>query len=66
MVRKPWKEVLANFWVDFTNAAIEGTKDLRVSEVLDVITDSLAPFIFPAREDGSDPSNMPEMFTKAD
>ncbi|HRW30111.1 MAG TPA: type I DNA topoisomerase, partial [Emcibacteraceae bacterium] len=37
----PWKEVLANFWLDFSGA-IEGTKDLRVSEVLDVITDALA------------------------
>ncbi|MDG1997387.1 MAG: type I DNA topoisomerase, partial [Emcibacteraceae bacterium] len=55
----PWKEVLANFWLDFTKA-IDGTKDLRVSEVLDVITDALAPFIFPAREDGSDPRICPK------
>ena len=41
----PWKEVLANFWKDFSEAIGE-TKDLRVSEVLDVITDALAPFIF--------------------
>ncbi len=54
-----WKEVLANFWLDFSKA-IEGTKDLRVSEVLDVITDALAPFIFPAREDGSDPRVCPK------
>lgn len=55
----PWKEVLANFWLDF-NKAIDGTKDLRVSEVLDVITDALAPFIFKAREDGSDPRICPK------
>ena len=55
----PWKEVLANFWVDFSKA-IDGTKDLRVSEVLDVITDALAPFIFPEREDGSDPRICPK------
>ncbi|HPF47750.1 MAG TPA: type I DNA topoisomerase, partial [Emcibacteraceae bacterium] len=55
----PWKEVLANFWLDFSGA-IEGTKDLRVSEVLDVITDALAPFIFPEREDGSDPRICPK------
>ncbi len=54
-----WKEVLANFWLDFSKA-IEGTKDLRVSEVLDVITDALAPFIFPAREDGTDPRICPK------
>lgn len=55
----PWKEVLANFWLDFSKA-IEGTKDLRVSEVLDVITDALAPFIFPEREDGSNPRICPK------
>jgi DNA topoisomerase-1 len=55
----PWKEVLANFWLDFSKS-IEGTKDLRVSEVLDVITDALAPFIFPEREDGSNPRICPK------
>ncbi|MDG1859748.1 MAG: DNA topoisomerase, partial [Emcibacteraceae bacterium] len=55
----PWKKVLENFWLDFTKA-VAGTKDLRVSEVLDVITDALAPFIFPAREDGSDPRTCPK------
>jgi DNA topoisomerase-1 len=54
-----WKDVLANFWLDFSKA-IEGTKDLRVAEVLDVITDALAPFIFPPREDGSDPRICPK------
>ncbi len=55
----PWKEVLANFWLDFS-AAIAETKDLRVSEVLDVITDALAPFIFQERGDGSDPRKCPK------
>lgn len=55
----PWKEVLANFWLDFSKS-IEVTKDLRVSEVLDVITDALAPFIFPERDDGSDPRKCPK------
>ncbi|MBT6031306.1 MAG: DNA topoisomerase I, partial [Kordiimonadaceae bacterium] len=54
-----WKEVLANFWLDFS-AAVGETKDLRVSEVLDVITDALAPFIFQEREDGSDPRKCPK------
>ena len=55
----PWKKVLADFWLDFSGA-IDGTKDLRVSEVLDVITDALAPFIFPEREDGSNPRICPK------
>lgn len=54
-----WKEVLANFWNDFSKS-IEGTKDLRVSEVLDVITDALAPFIFPERDDDTDPRSCPK------
>lgn len=54
-----WKQVLAEFWLDFSKS-IDGTKDLRVSEVLDVITDALAPFIFPAREDGTNPRTCPK------
>jgi DNA topoisomerase I len=49
-----WKDVLRDFWKDFF-AQIDGTKELRVSEVLDVLNEDLAPIVFPAREDGSDP-----------
>ena len=53
-----WKEVLRDFWRDFT-ASVEGTKDLRVSAVLDALNDILAPHIFPARPDGGDPRACP-------
>jgi DNA topoisomerase-1 len=53
-----WKDVLRDFWIDFTRQITE-IKDLRVSEVLDVLNDVLADHIFPAKEDGSDPRRCP-------
>ncbi len=53
-----YKEVLRDFWTDFSKQ-IEQTKDLRVSEVLDVLNDLLADHIFPPRQDGSDPRLCP-------
>ena len=53
-----WKEVLRDFWVDFS-AAIDGIKELRVTDVLDALNEQLAPLVFPAREDGSDPRICP-------
>ena len=49
-----WKEVLRQFWKQFT-AAIGDTKELRVTQVLDALNDLLSPHVFPPREDGSDP-----------
>ena len=48
-----WKEVLAQFWKDFT-AALDDVKDLRVTQVIDALNDLLAPHIFPAPKDGGD------------
>ncbi|WP_045391379.1 type I DNA topoisomerase [Falsirhodobacter sp. alg1] len=53
-----YKEVLARFWRDFS-AAIAETADLRIGEVLTTIDDFLAPHLYPAREDGSDPRVCP-------
>jgi len=53
-----WKDVLRDFWRDFTTA-VNGTKDLRVGQVLDALNDMLGPFIFPANADGSDPRKCP-------
>jgi DNA topoisomerase-1 len=41
-----WREVLADFWRDFT-AAVDATKELRVSDILDKLNDLLGPHIFP-------------------
>jgi DNA topoisomerase-1 len=53
-----WKQVLRDFWRDFTGA-IAGTKELRVSQVLDALNDILGPYIFPANADGGDPRKCP-------
>ena len=54
-----WKEVLRDFWREFT-AAVEDIKELRVSEVLDALNELLGPHVFPAREDGGDPRLCPK------
>ena len=48
-----WKQVLRDFWRDFS-AAIDGTRELRTTQVLDSLNELLGPHIFPAKEDGSD------------
>lgn len=53
-----WKEVLKDFWKEFT-AAIDETKDLRISHVLDALNEILGPYVFPATEDGTDPRKCP-------
>ena len=42
-----WQDVLRDFWTSFA-AAVEGTRDLRVSEVLEALNEALADHIFPA------------------
>ncbi len=54
-----WKDVLHDFWRDFT-AAVGETKDLRVGEVLDALNEMLGPHIFPDKGDGSDPRLCPK------
>ncbi len=53
-----WKDVLRDFWNDFTKA-VEEIKELRVSEVLDALNELLGPHVFPTKEDGSDPRVCP-------
>ena len=53
-----WKTVLRDFWRDFSNA-VDGTKDLRVSQVLDALNEILAPHVFPVVEEGKDPRACP-------
>ena len=52
-------ELLSKFWRDFS-AAISETSELRITEVLDVLDDALAPQLYPSREDGSDPRICPK------
>ncbi len=53
-----YKELLASFWREF-HKAIEETSELRITEVLDVLDDALAPQLYPPREDGLDPRTCP-------
>jgi DNA topoisomerase-1 len=53
-----WRDVLRDFWRDFIGA-VDETKDLRISAVLDALNDLLAPHLFPPREDGKDARSCP-------
>ncbi|MER8647040.1 type I DNA topoisomerase [Mesorhizobium sp. M1121] len=54
-----WKDVLRDFWKDFSGAVAD-IKELRVTDVLDALNEELAPLVFPAREDGSNPRICPK------
>ena len=54
-----YKELLGQFWDDFSEAISE-TSELRITEVLDVLDDALAPQLYPATDDGSDPRKCPK------
>ncbi|MCE4223496.1 type I DNA topoisomerase [Methylobacterium sp. C25] len=53
-----WRQVLRDFWREFS-AAIDGTKELRVAEVLEALNELLGPHIFPEKADGSNPRVCP-------
>jgi DNA topoisomerase-1 len=53
-----WKTVLRDFWKEFS-LAVDGTKELRVSEVLDTLDRVLGPHFFPEKGDGHDPRLCP-------
>jgi len=53
-----WRDVLRDFWRDFIGA-IDETKYLKISEVIDALDSLLAPHLFPPRADGSDPRQCP-------
>ncbi|RFC66413.1 type I DNA topoisomerase [Fulvimarina endophytica] len=57
-----WKDVLREFWKDFSSH-VDGTKELRVSDVLDALNEDLAPLVFPEREDGTEPRACPRCGT---
>jgi DNA topoisomerase-1 len=49
-----WKAFLKEFWASFS-ANVGEVGELRISQVLDALNESLGPLIFPPRADGSDP-----------
>jgi len=54
-----YKSVLREFWTGFTGAVAE-TKDLRISEVIDVLDALLNEHNFPPKADGSDARQCPQ------
>jgi DNA topoisomerase-1 len=48
----PWKQLLRDFWRDFS-AAVGGTKDLKITQVINELNEILGPHIFPPNADGS-------------
>jgi DNA topoisomerase I len=52
--RADWRAVMRDFWRDFSHA-VDQTKDLKISEVIEALDQDLGPHFFPAREDGTDP-----------
>ena len=56
--RTDWKEVLRNFWRDFS-AAIDGTKELTISQVLTALDVELGRHFFPDNGLGRDPRLCP-------
>jgi DNA topoisomerase-1 len=53
-----WKQVLRDFWTSFASA-VDETKELRTTQVLDALNELLGPHIFPPKPDGSDPRLCP-------
>jgi DNA topoisomerase I len=56
--RIDWKELLRNFWRDFSTA-VDGTKELTISQVLTALDADLGRHFFPADDSGRDPRLCP-------
>ena len=52
--RADWRSVMERFWRDFSHA-VEQTRELKISDVIDALDQDLGEHFFPAREDGTDP-----------
>jgi DNA topoisomerase-1 len=53
-----WKAFLRDFWRDF-QSNVGDVGELRITDVLEALNESLGPLIFPAKNDGSDPRACP-------
>jgi len=56
--RLDWHALMRAFWDDFSKA-IEQTRELKISDVVDALDRDLGPHFFPPKEDGSDPRVCP-------
>jgi len=56
--RADWRAVMRAFWHDFSEA-VEQTRELKITDVINALDDDLGPHFFPPREDGGDPRLCP-------
>jgi len=56
--RIEWQKVLADFWRDFS-AAVDATKDLNITQVIDALDEVLGRHFFPEDKSGRDPRLCP-------
>ena len=56
--RLDWRVLMRAFWDEFSKA-IEQTRDLKISDVIDALDRDLGPHFFPPRDDGTDPRVCP-------
>jgi DNA topoisomerase I len=56
--RVDWKDVLRDFWRDFSTA-VEGTKELTITQVLKALDEELGRHFFPPEGEGRDPRLCP-------
>ena len=52
--RRDWRSVMEQFWLGFSHA-VEQTRELKISDVIDALDQDLGEHFFPVREDGGDP-----------
>ena len=52
--RRDWRSVMEQFWREFSHA-VEQTRELKISDVIDALDQDLGEHFFPIREDGTDP-----------
>lgn len=57
-----WKDALRQFWTGF-KSAIDGTKDLTITLVLDALDAELGPHFFPVTPENPDPRKCPSCTT---
>ncbi|SHJ33790.1 DNA topoisomerase-1 [Roseomonas rosea] len=56
--RADWRQVMHEFWDQF-RAAVDATKELKISDVIDALDEDLGPHFFPPNEGGTDPRLCP-------
>ncbi len=56
--RLDWRALMRAFWEEFSQA-IEQTRELKISDVIDALDKDLGEHFFPGRADGSDPRLCP-------